>query len=90
MERYAELAVRVGANLQPGQTLHLIGEPEHAALLRALAEAGWRAGAGDVQCLYRDDHVRRLHALHAPEDMLDRTPEWLATAARAEEGRRPS
>lgn len=86
VERYAELAVRVGANLQPGQTLHLIGEPEHATLLRALAEAGWRAGAGDVQCLYRDDHVRRLHALHAPEDMLDRTPEWLATAARAEEG----
>lgn len=86
VERYAELAVRVGANLQPGQTLHLIGEPEHAPLLRSLAEAGWRAGAGDVQCVYLDDHVRRLHAIHASEDMLDRTPEWLVTAARAEEG----
>ena len=86
MERYAELAVRVGANLQPGQTLMVVGEPEHAALVRALAEAGWRAGAGDVQCLYLDDHLRRLHALHAAEGMLDRTPEWWTTAALGGEG----
>ena len=84
--RYAELAVRVGANVQPGQVLFLLGEPEHAQLLRALAEAGWRAGAGDVQCLYSDDHIRRLHAIHAPEDLLDRTPPWTETALLATEG----
>ena len=78
--RYAELAVRVGANVQPGQVLFLTGEPEHAQLLRALAEAGWRAGAGDVQCVYADDHIRRLHAMHAPEELLDRTPPWAETA----------
>lgn len=72
--RYAELAVRVGANVEPGQKLVLIGEPEHASLLRALAEAGWRAGAGDVECLYLDEHVRRLHAIRAPDHLLDRTP----------------
>jgi leucyl aminopeptidase (aminopeptidase T) len=49
-------------------------------LLRALAKAGRRTGAGDVQVVYSDDHVRRLHALNAPEGMLDRTPEWLETA----------
>ena len=84
--RYAELAVRVGANLQPGQKLGLIGEPEHASLLRALAEAGWAAGAGDVECLYLDDHVRRLHAINAPEELLDRTPAWVETAALGFEG----
>ena len=84
--RYAELAVRVGANVQPGQRLVLIGEPEHASLLHALAEAGWRAGAGDVECLYFDEHVRRLHALHAPEERLDRTPAWVETAALGFEG----
>ena len=84
--KYAELAVRVGVNLQPGQTLFVVGQPEHAALMRAVAEAGWTAGAGDVQLVYRDDHERRLHALHAPEELLDRTPGWLETATLAMEG----
>jgi aminopeptidase len=84
--RYAELAVRVGANVQPGQKLFLLGEPEHAPLLRALAEAGWQAGAGDVEYLYLDEHVRRLHAIHAPEELLDRTPAWIERAAIGTEG----
>ena len=67
LARYAELAVRIGANVQPGQTLFVFAQPEHATLARAVVEAGWLAGAGDVQVVYRDDHVRRLHAIHAPE-----------------------
>jgi len=78
--------VRVGVNLQPGQLLLIRAEPEHAELVRAVAEAGWLAGAGDVQCVYGDEHVRRLHALHAPDDLLDRTPEWVEVAARSREG----
>jgi aminopeptidase len=84
--RYAELAVRVGCNLEQGQKLVVFGEPEHAQLIRAVAEAGWRAGAGDVDCFYVDEHIRRLHALHAPEDLLDRTAPWLATARLGAEG----
>ena len=84
--RYADLAVRVGCNLAEGQKLVVFGEPEHATLVRAVAEAGWRAGAGDVDCYYVDEHVRRLHALHAAEELLDRTPPWLATARLGAEG----
>jgi aminopeptidase len=86
IERYAELAVRVGVNLEAGQELFVLSEPEHIPLARAVAEAGWRAGAGDVQVIYTDEHVRRLHALNAPEELLGRTPDWLATAALAMEG----
>jgi aminopeptidase len=86
LERYAELAVRVGTGLRPGQRLLIRAEPEHAPLVRAVAEAGWRAGASDVQCYYVDDHLRRLHALHAADELLDRTPEWLEQAARSTEG----
>ena len=86
MTRYAELAVRVGVNLQRGQTLFVVGQPEHAGMMRAVAEEGWKAGAGDVQLVYRDEYERRLHALHAPEELLDRTPPWLETAMLALEG----
>jgi aminopeptidase len=84
--RYAELAVRVGVNLQAGQTLFVMGQPEHASLMRTVAEAGWQAGAGDVQLVYRDEYERRLHALHAPDELLDRTQGWLETAILAMEG----
>ena len=84
--RYADLAVRVGCNLAEGQKLVVFGEPEHAPLVRAVAEAGWRAGAGDVDCYYVDEHVRRLHAVHAAQEILDRTPPWLATARLGAEG----
>jgi aminopeptidase len=86
LARYSEFAVRVGANLQPGQKLVVSGEPEHTSLIRAVAEAGWRAGAGDVQVLYRDEKVRRLHAIHAPEELLDRTPDGIDVALRGVEG----
>jgi aminopeptidase len=86
LDRYAEFAVKVGANVQPAQRLFVIGEPEHASLIRSVAEAGWRAGAGDVQVIYRDEHVRRLHAIHAPEELLDRTPEGLDIALQGLEG----
>jgi aminopeptidase len=85
LQRYAELAVRVGTGLRPGQRLMIRAEPEHASLVRAVAEAGWQAGASDVQCYYVDEHLRRLHALHAGEELLDRTPEWLEQAARSTE-----
>jgi aminopeptidase len=86
LKRLAALAVRVGANLQPGQELFIWGEPEHAPLVRAVAEAGWQAGARDVHCRYLDEHVRRLHAIHAQEELLDRSEPWVLDLIRAMEG----
>jgi len=86
VERLATLAVRVGANVQPGQELFVLGEPEHAPLMRAVAEAGWKAGARDVHCRYIDEYFRRLHAIHAQPELLDRSEEWVLDAIRAMEG----
>jgi aminopeptidase len=69
----ADLAVRVGTNLQPGQELVIFGDVEHAPLVRATMEAGWRAGASDVQCLYRDPYDRLFLGRYAAEDRLDRS-----------------
>ncbi|HET9115869.1 MAG TPA: aminopeptidase [Gaiellaceae bacterium] len=80
LERYAELAVRVGANVQPGQELFIQALPEHAELVRALARQGYRAGASYVNVLYRDQHVRHAMIEFGPDEALTYTPEWMKVA----------
>ncbi len=77
LQTYARLAVRVGANVQPGQWLTLTGFVEHAPFIRALARAGWEAGAGYVDVRYTDQHVKRELIRHGSDDALTRTPGWL-------------
>jgi len=74
---YARLAVRVGVNLQPGQRLAVNAFVEHAALVRAVAEEAYAAGASHVDVHYSDQRVRRSHIQHASEDMLGWSPPWL-------------
>ena len=59
LERYADLAVRVGANVQPGQNVVLVALVEHVPVARAVARAAYRAGARHVQSFYSDLHFRR-------------------------------
>ena len=83
LEKYADLAVRVGANLQAGQTLFISPQIEHAPLARAIARAGYRAGARYVDMNYRDEHVRKAMIAKGPDEALTLTPEWLKTRAEA-------
>jgi aminopeptidase len=79
LERYADLAIRVGINLQPGQVLVIAGLVEHAPMARELARAAWRAGAGYVEAHYRDQHIKRELIEHGSEEALTRTPGWMLT-----------
>jgi aminopeptidase len=82
LERYAELLVRVGANVQPGQEVVILAAPEHADTVRAVARAGYRAGARRVLPWYRDPHVRRALIEFGPEELPGTAPyllEWIDT-----------
>ena len=74
---YARLTVHVGLNLQPGQTLAVNGLVEHAPFARAIAREAYAAGARYVDVAYTDQHVRRAHIEHAPDDTLGWSPPWL-------------
>ena len=76
VDRYAELVVRVGANVQPGQPVVLLCLVEHTELARAVAEQAYRAGASRVDVMYADDLVRRSALTHAPEESLTSSPPW--------------
>ncbi len=86
LEAYADLAVRVGANVQEGQTVFLNVLVEHAPLGRALTRAAYRAGARYVDVRYRDDHVRHAMIELAPDEALTHSPEWLKMLSSAMEG----
>ncbi|CAA9543210.1 MAG: Aminopeptidase S (Leu, Val, Phe, Tyr preference) [uncultured Thermoleophilia bacterium] len=80
---YADLALRVGLGLRPGQTLAVTGDVEHAPLMQALTAAGYALGARYVDVLHHDARVRREHARAAPVESLGHVPAWLE--ARVEE-----
>jgi len=83
LERYADLAVRIGANVQPGQVLFVSGMLAHAPLIRAITRAGYRTGARYVDVTYGDQHVRRAMIELGPDEALAHTPEWRQEQARA-------
>jgi aminopeptidase len=81
LERYAELAVRVGANVQEGQEVLVGGLVEHAELVRALVRQAYDAGASYVNVSYDDQHVRHAMIERGPDTALTYSPEWLKTLA---------
>lgn len=67
LQRYAELVVRVGANVQPGQDVVVTCLVEHVAIARAMAREAFRAGAKHVVVNYGDLHLRRAAIELGPE-----------------------
>lgn len=84
LRQYAELAIRMGLNLQPGQRLIITdarrgGVPlETAPLVRELVASAYQAGARLVDVLWRDDLVTRARYLHAPRDSFAEFSDWKA------------
>src|SRR5258705_12995269 len=83
LARYAELAVRVGANVEEGQNVFIVSQIEHAPLARALTRAAYAAGARYVDVNYRDQHVRKAMIELGPDEALTYTPDWLKERAEA-------
>jgi aminopeptidase len=84
---YAELAVRVGLNLQPHQRLLIIGPLanggaaiEAAPLVRHITAAAYAAGARLVETLWGDEALLAARFAHAPRDSFDEFSAWLPRA----------
>jgi len=76
LRRYAELAVRVGANVAEGQDVAVNAQVEHAELARAVAAAAYEAGARYVTIDYGDTYLRRELILHADDETLEWSAPW--------------
>jgi len=82
LQKYAELAVRVGLNLRPGQRL-LINNPStrgvllHVApLVREIARAAYKAGARYVDVIWGDEALLKGRIQQAPRDSFGEFSKW--------------
>jgi aminopeptidase len=82
LERYADLVVRVGANVQEGQEVVLVHHVEHLHIARAIARAAFRAGARRIHAQATDLHLRKAAIELGPQDELGITPAYLLDWAR--------
>jgi aminopeptidase len=89
LNKYAEVIVKVGLNLQPGQRL-LIGMPfyeflgtplELAPLVRLIATKAYQVGARLVEVMWNDDQLELIRFQHASRDSFKEFPNWRTDAA---------
>ena len=78
LDRFAQVAVRVGLNLQPGQELLISASTEMMPLVRRITEHAYKAGALLVTTLYTDDEAALARFRFAEDASFDHAPKWLA------------
>ncbi|MDQ0162171.1 aminopeptidase [Aeribacillus alveayuensis] len=76
IEKYAELAVQVGVNIQKGQELLITASIEAVDLVRLIAKKAYEAGAKQVHVDWQDDVLTRLTYEKAHDDVFTSFPEW--------------
>ncbi|AEX85428.1 leucyl aminopeptidase (aminopeptidase T) [Marinitoga piezophila KA3] len=82
LEKYAELAVRVGVNIQKGQRLLLRTSVDAVEFSRLIAEKAYEAGAKEVYVRYSDEYITFLKLKNAPEEIIEEVHSWEVEAAK--------
>jgi aminopeptidase len=76
LQRFADLIVNFGVNVQKGQILDIgtgLGKEE---LTRAITASAYKRGAKFVDVYYWDPHLKRARVQYAADDVLDFVPSW--------------
>jgi aminopeptidase len=77
LDRLAEIAIRVGLNLQRGQELVMTTPLDALPLARRISDHAYKAGASLVTTLINDDELALSRYRHAPDESFDKASGWL-------------
>lgn len=77
LEKLAEVAVKVGLNLQAGQDLVMTAPLAAIPLVRLITRHAYMAGAGLVTTFYSDEDTTLSRYRHAPDGSFDKASGWL-------------
>ncbi|MFB5676103.1 aminopeptidase [Paenibacillus terreus] len=78
LQKYAELAVRIGVNVQKGQTLVVHAPISAAEFVRLIVKEAYTAGSNLVKVNWSDETVTRLQYEMAPDETFEISPKWYA------------
>ena len=76
LQEYARLLVRVGLNVQRGQTLVISSPVECAYFARLCAAEAYAVGCKEVVMNWHDDALGRMKYLYADDAVFDDVPLW--------------
>lgn len=76
LQNYADLAVKIGVGLQPGQRLMVRAPVEAAPLTRLVVASAYQAGARLVDVIWSDDALTLARFEHAPRDSFEEISAW--------------
>jgi len=77
LDRLAEVAVRVGLGIAPGQELVMTATLDAVPLARLITAHAYKAGASLVTPLFTDEELTLLRFRYAPDASFDAAPSWL-------------
>lgn len=77
LKKFADLAVKVGVNVQKGQILVVNSPVECRELARMIVESGYEAGASYVMMRYNDDVVAKHLYTYASLEVVKEVPDYL-------------
>lgn len=76
LDKFAEVAVKIGVNLQPGQELLINANLETAPLARLIVQHAYKAGAKMVHVFYSDDENTLNRFRYASDEAMDYVSKW--------------
>lgn len=77
LEQYAELAVRVGVNIQKGQYLLINTTTDTLDFTKMVVKKAYEAGAGRVHVNFTDQDITRMFYEHGAEEEFSNFPKWI-------------
>ena len=77
LDRLAEVAIKVGLQLKPGQDLLVTAPTVALPLVRRIAEHAYKAGAGLVTPIMSDEAVTLSRYRFGQDEGFDRAADWL-------------
>jgi aminopeptidase len=77
LDRLAEVAIKVGLRLEPGQDLLVTAPTVALPLVRRIAEHAYKAGAGLVTPIMSDEAVTLARYRFGQDEGFDRAASWL-------------
>ena len=77
LDKFAEVVVKVGANVQKGQKVWINCATHSLPLVHKVVEKAYQLGASDVNVKLKDSKLARLHAEYKSEEVYANIPQWI-------------